>query len=787
MISRSLKATLLVAIAMTMTSCDQFLKGKPKPPQIIEIKASELACVDQIEADLKKLVESTASEQDIDNSFNCLNKTLDQFRNRAEGRNNPEAFNNEELYVIFETFFNDAQISEQATENILLLKKALLGGAENEITKKELDLLKDYLKLLQKEVKNLAPYMKVFSFDKNEGPIDPRTLNLAFSQLRASLKELLRASKIARAAYDFEDLKQLIVNLNLVKDDKGEELLSMVESVVQLLAGVEPLQAEADYLLAIDNFVDLASLYANVLYTDIRFEVSEKDQLNKAIDFVGKMITVLESSVQYTKYRQIPIKHLDPLVKEILKSKVLPVEVTETTFLNFYKKIIIRVFHDLRHLDIVSLESLKPVHFKNLKREYYIYKLYQEMINSFDFTVRTYISPPDLQNKIREYDFKKAWAKATLKKSVDTQLAKEVLLGLEEFRSEALMRLPIIYRQDKYVIAASQNTAEVSWKDVSRAHYTKMLARELMVGWGDLDPLMNLKKSRILKSGFIQWYSDFKEFAVETKLFDPDGDIEGSDNFNQADMFTYSGDGNNELSYLETLQYVSMLLSGGAEMTQKTYDTMIQAQCALAEKDIFGKQWIDEKCFSKNLRIHIDKLYPNLYLFASYVNKMNDSQYAGFFNELMDMARVYPETAGKVSTGDLRGLNLLSMFIESLFTVYDVRAPFGGFDAGEIRAAYPRFKGFIEDYTKKPDVAKKLDGWDAWYNICKFSYTKEEFLREAFVFLVYNGRVPEQKDVNKSCNFKGLFTFDGTVDRRRIISTFKILKTEIALGNAVNN
>ena len=52
---------------------------------------------------------------------------------------------------------------------------------------------------------------------------------------------------------------------------------------------------------------------------------------------------------------------------------------------------------------------------------------------------------------------------------------------------------------------------------------------------------------------------------------------------------------------------------------------------------------------------------------------------------------------------------------------------------------------------------------------------------------MYNGRIPERADVSLTCNFGDIFDFEGNVNRRRILSTFQILKDEIALGNAGKN
>jgi len=74
-----------------------------------------------------------------------------------------------------------------------------------------------------------------------------------------------------------------------------------------------------------------------------------------------------------------------------------------------------------------------------------------------------------------------------------------------------------------------------------------------------------------------------------------------------------------------------------------------------------------------------------------------------------------------------------------------------------------------------------LDQWDQIYNLCSYFYSKDDLMREAFVFMVYNGRLPVLQDMNYiSCGINGLFNFTGEVHRKKIISTFKVLKTVLA-------
>lgn len=761
----------------TFTGCSEFLKGKPKQQAIVEIKSGDLECIKTVGEKFKKLADSQSSAEEIDDSFACLNKTLEQFQNKAEGRTRADAFTAEELFSIFDRFFKDAKISQKATDDILVLKKALLGGDATMVTKAELENLKAYLKVLQGEVKKLAPYVKVFFLKKENGPFEKSFLDQAFLQLRQSLKTLLKSSKLGRSQYNFEDVKQISQSLNITETEESKQQMVLIENVINLLSGVEPLESESEYLTAIDNFVDLAELYGSALYTDLAFEIKSQAQLSKVFNFADKMLSILESSVQYKKKGLIPIQFIDPIVLEVLKSKIIPVEVKPDTFIKFYKTAFIRVLNDQKNIAIENFEGLKPLHFRNMRREFYIYKLYQDVINRIDYSQKPQISVGALQGFLKQYNITpqtKAFA------HVDEALKKEILQGFNELKAEALSPVSIIYRNKKMILAINQNQAVIGWEDISRALYGKILARAMMIGWGQVHPSQNLDISVLKEEGMVQWYADFKDFGVETKLFDPRTLNAGAKSFLEANLFTYNGNGDKNVDYRELMQFVNMLFSGGGELTQNLRDLMKSSGCETKEIDVFGNPWINEACFVKTLYKQHKSVFSNVFNFSAYIASLNEQQFNHFYSELMVVARNDEKISGKLETADIRVLSMLIMYIESLYGNYDTVSPMNSFSASEIRGSYPRFKAFVTEFAEtqaKDTVAQ----WDKVYNLCGYIYTKEDLFREAFIFMVYNGRLPELEDMNYiTCGFNGLFTFTGEVDRKNIINTFKVLKTVLA-------
>ena len=780
------KFCFIAICAFQLSACSDFLKGKPKKQDSIEIQADEITCFKTISGQFKKIISSEANETEIESTFDCLNQTLNHFQNKVEGKQNPDSFTTDELFTIFDKFYKNAQLSKEATQDILILKKALLGGSDAVVTKMELGKLKDMLILVKSEVKKLNPYLSIYKFETTQQKYTTQQIDTAFEQLGVSLKTLLQASKLGKSEYEFEDFKKLLSQLNFLEKNQ-KDLVDLAEKAKNLFVGVDPLKNEKEYELAIDNFVEAMKLYSYVIHKQVVFEISNKDQLDRVYNVAERLLRLVETSVQFQKTGRIKIEHLDLIVEEILKKgkEILPFEVRPETFKTFYKTLIIRVFSDNKALTISSFDEIRAEHINAIKKEMVLFRLYQNFISSVPLSAeqpRAKIA--DVQSRIKLYNV--ASENKELLSKFDSNDRKFIVDGFDVLKSEFLSARPIVYRFKKMVVTLNQEIWDQSWEDLTRAHYGKMLARELLRGWGD--------GQTISEKGFVNWYSDFKDFAVEIKLFDKRSDSvkTGKETFLQANLFTFDGNGDAQLSPSEAMQYVNMLVSGGSQIFNEFKAGLQKAGCNLTELDAFDTPWNDEKCFYNEFKKNYRYYFSNLSYFVVHLDSYkSDDEFKIYYDLLMTVARRDSKTVGKIESADLRTFVMTLMYIESLYAVYDTNKNLF-FSPAEIRAAYPRFTSFVTDYAQK-NAKQELDEWDTIINPCRIKYPLKDFIKEAFIFMVYNGRLPKKADVNDpaqnivSCGRYALglgsdyepFNFKGEVNRKTIINTFKVLKTAL--------
>lgn len=678
--------------------------------------------------------------------------------------------------------------------DLLQLKSALVGGDALVLTKKEISDLRQFLLIIKTEMKLLLPFAKIFQFKKTEIPLSKNTLIDGFHQFNKSLKNLFKASQIYKSNYQYEDLEKLIVNFKLV-DETQQELLDLAHKLKDLLVGQNEIRGEQDYLLVIDNLTESLRLYSFFIQGYIHFEISKPEYLVDAIDFVQDWFQLLENSVQFKKTKLIDVNTIDPLIQKIneiskkeTNIKLMPIDVSTETLLSFYKTLFVRVFQAGAGADLNHFVGFTKSDFIGVKREIGIFRMYLNFLNSNvhpellpngDIAGRLKIV--DIQVKLKNF---KAEEQSFLN-SYDTELKKTVIAGFNELKDEFLLRNPVVYRYKKMVISSNQDLWDQNWEDLARAVYVKMLSRELLIGWGSGFTNKLIAKSSISESQLVNWYSEFKQFGIEIKTFDPRSSNAGSASFKQANLLSKYADGDDKMNFNETIYYLNVLLSGGGQTLNEMQGRAKKINCLLEEEDVFKNKFIDEKCFINELKLNFVFYFNNLPQLKQYVSKLNTEQFNRFYYELMDIARIDSKQKGiKLETADVRTMSILLHFIETLYARFDVNRD-SELSAAEIRGSYPVFQTFAVQYAKKNSQAEldEFNGTLAQTIGGYGCYTEADLIREAFIFMVYNGRAPKSSDLtNVPCLLgSSLIKFKGTVDRRLILNTFKILKAE--LGN----
>lgn len=786
---------LVMAVAGLGTSCSEFLKGKPKNQKVISYKNNKLACLDNISGSYENFLQTRATMSEVDQTFDCLDKTFVELQQRAEGAEGSDYFTAYDIHNIFEDFVPSAKINNETSLGILRLKSALIGGDKDKLTKVEIDGVRSYLKVLKVEVKKMLPYASLLNVKLRKRVLSQNDITIGYKQLTDSLKVLLAESRVFQSDYGFDELKQLIIDMGLVtSEQKG--MVNLLGEIKNLFVGQTKLTTEEDYNSLIDSFMGIFKIYSLSQQNYIGFNLVDGATLDNTINSAFDLIDILENCLQFKKTQMISADSVDAVVGVLLQKNLvsftdgnpdknlLNLPITADTMKAFYKVIFAKVFDAGRAGDRKNFYGITKLHFDNLKRELGLYQVYATFLDSLGQKTNSSddqnagLSLEEIRSQLKKFDPRTV---KLVYGRFDKKTQDDITVGFNEMSSEFFFDRPVLYKNKRMIIVADQNKLNQNWEDLSYSLFNKLLARILVLGWSDRSNHNNeVMKMKLTSDGLVDWYSDFRDIGIELKMFDPRQKNTGAKSFLEANLFTYSGDGNDTMSFYESIQYLNMITSGGGRTVDALQEGLSKAGCNLEneEKDAFGYYWKSEECFSIELRKNFKSYFSYLPYMVGYVDRMNDQEFKFFYDELMSVARTTASNKGtKIEYSDLRNVSMLLSYIESLFAVADLNHNWAVTDK-EIRGIYPRFKSFATDYAYA--VSKdKIDMFKKW-NQCS-NYNVDDLIRESFIYLVYNGKTPEMNDINYiSCLFgNDLISFKGEVNRTRIISTFKILKDVI--------
>jgi hypothetical protein len=774
---------LLVFSFALLSSCSDFLVGKPKAQEAFEIQSGLSDCLNDVPTDLKSFLDSKAGGEVLDKTVVCVEETLTKLQEKVEGRQDANSFTVDDVYDIFKTFVKEAQISRETAKNLILLKAALLGGDKTRITKVEINDLKTYLRLIRDEAKKLTPYIQLLSFQKTDKLYSKQFIKEAFTQVNSTIKNLINASKLANSNYSFTDFKNFLINV-LDLQGKEKNMVEILTKVNFVLNGYGDIITDSDRALYVDSLTEFLRLYAIQTNGYANFEFENLNELDNTIDFVNEGLSLLENSLQFRRSSLISVTSLDHLMLAISGSDFLPQKVRASSLINFYKTIFVRLFEHGLKGNIRHFTGIKPVNISNLKREIAVYQIYSRLLRksisneasglgyaSFDLS--------ELQRVIGSLDI---WAEADILNRFDENNQSIIFRIVEEMRSEFLSSHPLVYNQNRLGVANNQNSWKQSLNDLSKGLAVKMLSRLLMLGYGANYQVMNLAGNHITESGLYAWYGEFKALLIDLKSIDPRTANAGSAFFKVANLFTHDGNGDTKMNFKELHENLSILLSGGP-IFDAIYADLNTAKCLLPELDVFDNHWSLESCYEKVLDANYRNYFSSLPHMIGYLDRLSSDARKAYFRKIVNVSRVSPLTEGQqVESSDVKGMVSILYYIEELYVVNDSDRN-AKFNEAEIRAAYPKFKSVATEFAETT-AKKRIDQFTSWMgDVGGFGcFSRDDLIRESFIFLTYNGRLPEFADFHTLPCYRGkpLLTFHGEIDRSQAAAVFQSLREVLA-------
>lgn len=755
---RSFAAVLTFTLGTQLAACGRWIDGKKSKEEVIEMSATRFQCLNAMPETMKAFVAGEARETQIREGLGCLRDAFVYFRERTRGTFD-DAYTPEDLRKFFGKYFlKENNLSPALAQGLMKLKRALLAGSDEYITKDEIDRLVTLLKVVEDEFVKLAPHMKILILMET-GDVGNDRLARAVAQMRASLLVLLEKVDLSRSDYTYRDAENLFAGLAaFIGGPSGFALFNsigdwipMVEAVKNVFFGERAtLQGLREWKDAIGTLVDLYDLVLRYRYLLMGRDLGSPDQVAVVLEFGEKIFTLLENSHQLSKTGRIPFHQINELIDVVGGGDrpLFHLPVSANAIKGIYQKVINKMLDPVRRGDSRGADSLERIHLLSLRREFNVFRINQAFVESL-------ASGNKMSDKLRLQTSLENFPIAPLvdRLTRGEPLEREALLAAwNKFRALLTKDRPVAFdSRGRVVITTVPDRLEWSWGALTRFNLMSSLVRLFMLGYGDrTDPRLRPEQMTCSVAGLEEWYDDFREIGVEMKAFDPNAKNSGGRSHKEANFFTYSGNGDPQVDTDELFEFVSFLFSAGLGNAHDVREAMKAGQCELREIDSYDLPWMDEACFRRELRARFPNLFGNLPALTAVVAAMSDDQWNEFSHFLMVAARSSDPAGGRVDTGDLRTAVMILHYAESLFVNYDADRS-NTLSTAELKRAAPRFLNLIRPFSP---------------------FSGDTAVTEVFVTMVYAGERPG------AGSFIGrLWTSEPT--RLNILKVFANLKAEL--------
>lgn len=292
-----------------------------------------------------------------------------------------------------------------------------------------------------------------------------------------------------------------------------------------------------------------------------------------------------------------------------------------------------------------------------------------------------------------------------------------------------------------------------------------------------------------------QFYLDIRELGLAIKLFDPTVDSAPEDRFLEGNLFTYSSNGDDNLSLAETTDLLAFLLST-KQLSSKTYN-LVHDQCAkwtdpcpkgaitsgpgchIGGKDVFDMDTISKACFD---HFAMSELYqplwdhmPNLSHFYSTLPVLGNGTpvdgkvYRETFTCLLQgVARGKTADPNWIGSGDVDQISALEHYLEAMFVRFDANHS-GTLNRDEALSAYRT-------------VLKSVIGKEVTTQ-APFLKTDDDF-QAVLTYMLARGTLPSTTDWKSIIDF-GIWRYihesNFEADRARVVQVMAaITKADVA-------
>ncbi len=753
----------LVLASIALMSCSEFtseqrpLAGQSK--QIL-VKDKELEGLKNLPSYLSRFIKDELPPREVPIPFQLLDRALEKLATMVHCSEVKEVCTAQEMQHFFNSYFlKENQISNEFLLQVMKVKTAIVGGSATVLSKEEIGKFQDFLKLVHSQANLLIGSMKVLTFQSSPQAADARVLSQVTSKLQEVSKNIMKATSLVGSTYEFSDAKDFIFELGRFLNDQKQlekinKWLPVVEMVKNFFFGPpRSISSEITWERSRQWIFELYGWCLQIFYQLSDFDLNKAYFWRAVFPIVESGIKLIEQSPAMVIEGGLRLEYLDQLIDEIKSKNIFRLPFSAQLAKETVKKFILYWIEGKggTATSINELVYFKLEHLNVIKDEYTVWKAAQQfLVDAID--EKSSISVKELQKKARDFKVKKV--QFGFKQPNQNENSEIISQGFQDWLDLLTREYPLVLNPEfRSVLTGRVLSQKVSIASLSIMNAVRGLTRLVFRGYGvagaDSRKLMDYT---ISEERLMTLENNFKAFGVAVSFLDPRVESSAKRAFKEANFFTFSGDGNHQLSAVEFYELVNMMISAGLTMADQMFADFEKRHCIEGtEIDVFDHRFLKQSCFASVFESRYREYFKHMPKMITYLSSLSFEDRSDFAQTLLKVSEI--EDDGRLEYGELRLFSGIGQYVEAVTTIFDQDRD-GRFSSDELQMAFPRFKAFIEEIAYKE------------------SWVAAQMPERIFLYLIHYGQKPDGWDLLVGYPFYS----NNDVTRTNIVKTLGILR-----------
>lgn len=265
---------LLSGVLFLTLGCGLKLGEKNKTANVLEIKSA--SCLDQSVSQLKLFFAGDATDEQVSESFMCLQDVLLAFKDKVRGQD-PDSYTPAEIAgYIAKKFAKEGGggLSSGLLVEIMKLKVILVGGEAGKLTKNEIQALSSIIARLKNDVVKLNPHMKII-VSKWKAETSPEMKEKKFLDAKAAFEGFLNRIALLLGSsgrpYELNSLLNLAIEA-IKNNPTGSDTVTLINNARNFVIKFKMTLIGGSEALVDKEWVPFAKAIGEVFFQSLRFK-----------------------------------------------------------------------------------------------------------------------------------------------------------------------------------------------------------------------------------------------------------------------------------------------------------------------------------------------------------------------------------------------------------------------------------------------------------------------------------------------------------------------------------